>query len=835
MNRISKIFLACACSAFCMNGQAQDNASWTNDFSNAGETLKVVGRGTCSIADNVFRSKGSYALFGNPEWKNYSFSFKARAPKNAEQVQIWASFRNYNRFDRYVVGIKGGLQDDLYLMRTGYMGTDEFMGVRPLGFHPVPGEWYRVKVEVCGNRIRIFLNDEKHPRIDLVDKNANLVPSGEVALGGGWIETEFDDLVVTPMVDDALKDVKIAEYKKKATPAEKENKRREERAAYAPVQLKALTGSRTDITLDGNWLFMPDYQLDNKDKAISAQTDDQDWHIMSVPNFWNPIRIWLHGETMPSPTGAQPKGVSDTYYQQETDRCENYTFDYRRVKYAWYRQWMELPADVAGKNLTLTFDAVSKIAEIYINGILAASNIGMFGEIRVDGSQLLKPGKNLLTVKVTRNADGNASADSNAIDFFYSSVRESEKEDGKVTVKKDILKDIAHGFYGDEPAGIWQPVKLTVTDPMKVEDVFIKPTLNSATFDVTIKNHGSKKKQFDLYTDIIDKETGSVFYSGLSLRKLNLNAGEERMETYIINDLKPRLWTPQHPNLYDFKFRLVADKGTELDCLTETSGFRTFEVKDGLFYLNGNKYWLRGGNHIPFALAPNDENLANTFMQLMKAGNIDVTRTHTTPWNKLWMNAADNNGIGVSFEGTWSWLMIHSTPIPDQRLLEMWRNEFLGLLKKYRNHPSLLFWTVNNEMKFYDNDSDLKRAKEKYRIISDVVKEMRRIDPTRPICFDSNYQAKGKDKKFGADFMNSIDDGDIDDMHGYYNWYDYSVFRFFNGEFQKQFKVADRPLISQEMSTGYPNNETGHPTRSYQLIHQNPYTLIGYEAYDWAD
>ena len=179
--------------------------------------------------------------------------------------------------------------------------------------------------------------------------------------------------------------------------------------------------------------------------------------------------------------------------------------------------------------------------------------------------------------------------------------------------------------------------------------------------------------------------------------------------------------------------------------------------------------------------------------------------------------------------------MIHSTPIPDQRLIEIWRNEFLGLLKKYRNHPSLLFWTVNNEMKFYDNDSNLERAKEKYRIISDVVKEMRRIDPTRPICFDSNYQAKGKDKKFGADFMSSIDDGDIDDMHGYYNWYDYSVFRFFNGEFQKQFKVADRPLISQEMSTGYPNNETGHPTRSYQLIHQNPYTLIGYESYDWAD
>ena len=61
------------------------------------------------------------------------------------------------------------------------------------------------------------------------------------------------------------------------------------------------------------------------------------------------------------------------------------------------------------------------------------------------------------------------------------------------------------------------------------------------------------------------------------------------------------------------------------------------------------------------------------------------------------------------------------------------------------------------------------------------------------------------------------------------------MFRFFNGEFQQKFKTPGRPLISQEMSTGYPNAETGHPTRSYQLIHQNPFSLIGYEAYDWAD
>ena len=114
-------------------------------------------------------------------------------------------------------------------------------------------------------------------------------------------------------------------------------------------------------------------------------------------------------------------------------------------------------------------------------------------------------------------------------------------------------------------------------------------------------------------------------------------------------------------------------------------------------------------------------------------------------------------------------------------------------------------------------------------------KLMREVDPTRPVCFDSNYLHKKATKRFGKDFVSTMDDGDIDDQHAYYNWYDFSLFRFFNGEFQRDFKSEGRPLISQEMSTGYPNNETGHPTRSYQLIHQNPFTLIGYDAYDWSD
>lgn len=832
-----KIFDAIILTTCIASGLGVHAQSLENDFSNKDEVLQTVGKGSCNITDGVLKTKGNYALFGEPSWKNYTVSFKARAPKDTEQVQIWAGFRTHNRFDRYVLGIKGGLQDDLYLMRTGYMGTDEFMGVRPLGFHPAPGQWIDVKVEVCGNRIRVFVNNSKKPYIDIEDKNSSATaPTGEVALGGGWIETEFDDLKVTPLAPDALANVKVEEVSLGLNEKQKEEKRVAERAQYKGKRLESLTGPRTELSLDGDWLFMPTYQMDDAAKATDVEVSDDDWHVMNVPDFWSPIRIWLHGETMPSPKGAQPKGVSDTYYQKETDRCENYTFDHRKTKGAWYRQWLELPADIKGKKLTLQFDAVSKVAEIYVNGHKAASHVGMFGNFDVDATPYLHAGKNLIAINVIRDIKGAGPQTSDAMENFYSSVRKEveENKDDK-QANKEVITDIPHGFFGDNPAGIWQPVKLVVSDPVSIDDIYIKPSLTGAEFEITIANATKKKKEFDIAIDIIDKATGKSLYNNILLKKQQLAGSKTNTFLASVDGLAPKLWEPTSPNLYDFKVSLVENKGKVIDEKNITSGFRTFEARDGFFYLNGRKFWLRGGNHIPFTLGMNNVALADKFMSLMKEGYVNSTRTHTTPWNELWMDAADRNGIAVSFEGTWSWLMIHSTPIPSQSTLDLWRTEWLQVMKKFRNHPSVIFWTINNEMKFYDLDADVERAKQKFRIISDVVKDMREVDPTRPISFDSNYMRRNGVNRFGEEFMTTVDDGDIDDNHAYYNWYDFSVFRFFNGEFQKQFLTPGRPLISQEMSTGYPNAETGHPTRSYQLIHQNPFSLCGYEAYDFAD
>ena len=77
MNLVNKKLLACTVLSISMAAQAQQNGKWSNDFSNPTETFRTVGQGSCSSRDGVFRSQGSYALFGTSEMKDYAFSFRA--------------------------------------------------------------------------------------------------------------------------------------------------------------------------------------------------------------------------------------------------------------------------------------------------------------------------------------------------------------------------------------------------------------------------------------------------------------------------------------------------------------------------------------------------------------------------------------------------------------------------------------------------------------------------------------------------------------------------------------------------------------------------------------
>jgi len=160
----------------------------------------AIGRAQIQATPKSVIIANGYAV-NRKVWTDAQITFRARAPLNTEEVQIWAGFRCRDRDSRYVFALRGGNDNDLYVARYAPNGGAEFLGFAPLDFKPQPGVWYRLRVVILGNRFQIFLNDEPLPRLNVVDHHA-LWKEGSVLLGGGWLPAEFSDLQIKPLSDE---------------------------------------------------------------------------------------------------------------------------------------------------------------------------------------------------------------------------------------------------------------------------------------------------------------------------------------------------------------------------------------------------------------------------------------------------------------------------------------------------------------------------------------------------------------------------------------------------------------------------------------------------------
>ncbi|HWC58275.1 MAG TPA: glycoside hydrolase family 2 TIM barrel-domain containing protein, partial [Verrucomicrobiae bacterium] len=786
---------------------------------------KPVGRLEIHTNQDSITLQGGY-IVEKQAWGDSEIQLRMRAPAGVEQVQLWGGFRCRDRDSRYIFALRGGENNDIYLARYAPDGGAKFLGFAPLDFKPVPGTWYRLRILISGNRFQIYLGDETLPRLNALDADASWT-EGSVALGGGWLPSEYAELQVAPLSPEAKTAFDALGDKTWALPRpDKEALRQSQRATYHPITVEKLGALRTEISLDGNWLFMPDYQIANEEKPSSPAVDDNAWHVMEVPQFWTPGLSWLHGETgFPDLKGvSQTKGVADSLYVQEYRRVESYTFDWRKTKSAWYRQYVNLPDGVQDHHVELAFDAIAKISEIWVNGIKVGTHAGMFGRVAYEVSQAIKPGRNVIAVHVISEGDTQSGA-KNKVEGVAVTVEVTSK----------MLHSLPHGMFQDDVGGIWQPVKLIVTPRVWVNEPFVQPSLHGANIDLDVSNSTELAETRDLEYSIVSVKDGTLLLAGKGPQAIQLPPGETKHVRFSTPHLDPRLWSPQDPNLYNLELRLK--KGGAVDDQSSVRfGFRTFIVDGGRFLLNGQPYWLRGANPFPNTLRPNDAVLARRFIQIAREGNVRATRSHIVPFTTTWLDAADEEGMAVSYEGTWPWLMLTGEP-PDQNLLKIWKDEFLSLIQEHRNHPSLVLWTVNNEMKFpVLDENDPVRLKKKWIILDDMIKAMRAADSTRPVVADSAYDRKEAAKGYRSTVKpNGFDDGDVDDVHRYYGWYNESFFHFYDGEFGTQFYTSGRPLISQEMATGYPRSDDGHAARFYLFKHYTPQAFVGEDAYENAD
>ncbi|HJN14559.1 MAG TPA: glycoside hydrolase family 2 TIM barrel-domain containing protein, partial [Armatimonadota bacterium] len=516
------------------------------------------------------------------------------------------------------------------------------------------------------------------------------------------------------------------------------------------------------------------------------------------------------------------EGTSDWWDRLEQQRMDALSFDPYETHAGWYRQWIEIPKEYSGRRLSLQFDAVAMRCEVWYNGQHVGGHVGMFAplEIELPAEATRFGAKNLVTVFVS---DAAWQGEGNPNEILGTAVT--------VEVTREMLQSLPRGMY-KRSAGIWQPVRLISTEPAHMADVFVKTASDGFAADIAIS--GTEGDGWHVRGTVIDPATDI----GLAQVEAEVTGETATLEA---TGIAPRTWSPDDPNLYPLRLELTSPTGEVTDAIEQQIGFRTFEVRGNRLYLNDRPYWLRGANHAPSGLSPNDGEVARSFMRGMHDGNTVVLRAHGSSFTPTWLTAADEYGVGVCMEGVWPWVMGDDADPPTDELLAIWESEWTGVMRRLRNHPSILLWTLNNESYWY-RAKDPELRKRKWEIATRMIRNMREIDPTRPIVCDSGYVRDPE--TYAAEIEpNGFDDGDIDDAHLYYGWYWPSPWHLYPdpaadpdapAPLEERFSGA-RPAISQEFATGYPNNDTGHPTRKYIDKYYVPQAWVGDYAYEDRD
>ncbi|MBC7320950.1 glycoside hydrolase family 2 [bacterium] len=413
----------------------------------------------------------------------------------------------------------------------------------------------------------------------------------------------------------------------------------------------------------------------------------------------------------------------------------------------WYEKEFEVPEELLNKRFKLIFYGIDTISTIWLNGKLLGETTNMFVEYEFDVTGLLKE-KNQLVVKIDSPLLWAKEKNYEAISISW------EGRDEALWLRK-----AQHSFGWDiapriVSSGIWKDVELKEIKDNEIEELYYataKIEDNSATLDVFFKFKTDIKyfEEFTLRFTFTDKEN----------RRQIFEFPVEFITGHITINLKdPLLWWPKgygEPNLYEVKCELIY-KEEVLDERIDKIGIRTIHLErtetaeDGVFrfIINGIPVRLRGSNWVPLdAFHSRDKERTIPVLELFDDLGCNIIRC----WgggvyeSDEFFNFCDTHGIVV-----WQDFAFACARYPQteefQKIVE---EEAIKVVKRLRNHPSLILWAGDNECDYaynlenlFPSDNVLTR-----KVLPSVCK---RLDPYRPYLPSSPYisdivaKSKGK-------------------------------------------------------------------------------------------
>lgn len=357
----------------------------------------------------------------------------------------------------------------------------------------------------------------------------------------------------------------------------------------------------------------------------------------------------------------------------------------------YYKTTIEV-ADTTGRSIGLLFDGAMSHANVYVNGKHLAYWPYGYNSFYVDLNGVVKPGKNEVEVSL-ENPDKSSRWYPGA--GLYRNVHLIESDKVHIPVWGTYLTT---PYVSKEYANVH--LKTEVEGISKGEEF---------TLNTVIKNADGKEVATDTHS--------YKFYPGAPIYQ-NLRVDN------------PSLWTPETPTLYTATTNVIKD-GKTVDSYDTRFGIRTIDFRPGEgFFLNGEPTKFKGVNNHhdlgPLGAAVNTSALRYQ-MELMKDLGVNAIRTsHNMPAPEL-VALADEMGFMLMIEPFDDWGFRPKSENGYGTLFNDWaEKDVVNMVKNYRNNPSVVIWSVGNEVPSQwgpDGISEL-------LLLQDIV---HREDPTRPV------------------------------------------------------------------------------------------------------
>jgi len=429
--------------------------------------------------------------------------------------------------------------------------------------------------------------------------------------------------------------------------------------------------SRTRINIDNHWLFYPN----DESSANKIDFQDNQWRTLNLPHDWS-----IEGEyDKDNPSGIHggflPTGIG-----------------WYRKHLAWNNSWTD-------KRIMIEFDGVYMNSEVWVNG----HSVG------------LRP--------------------YGYISFSYDITDYLTKENNVIAVRVDNSKSPSGRWYTG--SGIYRHVWLTTVKKQHIpySGVFVRSenvTKQQADLKITteIKNSDSSAQTLQLQTQLLNDD-GKVVAETKSKVEINSRQTVTIDQAVIVN--KPELWSIEKPYLYTLRSTLL-NNGKVIDVFDTSTGIRSiaFTAKQG-FLLNGQPIILQGTSMHhdagPVGAAVPDDVLRRRLETLKKMG-VNAIRTTHNPFAPEFYQMADEMGFVLMNEAFDGWWKAKAKYDYGLYFDDWWQRDLTDFIRRDRNHPSVIMWSIGNEVPKY--------TPEQQKI---MVEFTRQIDDTRPITQGGGYAA----------------------------------------------------------------------------------------------